>query len=383
MDKIILQIDGVEWQGWTSLEVVQQIDGFVSSFALGLVDRWSKDSSALPISAGLACEVLFNADSVLQGYIDSSNPFFTCSDHGISVSGRSATADMVDCSAVHSPGHWKGLNILQLAQILAKPFGLAVRADAELGEPFASFKLEQGETAFDALHRALRQRELLALPEPGGFVLAKIGAKKASTSIEQGKNAIDPSATYDLKDRFSEYLVQGQQQSTDSVWGEGASAVKASAKDSNIKRHRPLIIRAENQVNSRTAQKRADWECTVRAAKSVTVSCSVMGYRMADGELWQPNMLVPVKLPYLGIDGDLLVSKVTFSRSMAGGSVTKLELKDPQSFLPAPEKAKKTDGASDSPDNWDSMSVAPEGDLQGQSQASATASISQIKEGEL
>ena len=377
-DTAVLRINGVEWWGWKSYELTRQVDALAGAYSLGLFDRWEQNAQALPITAGMACEVLLNDDPVICGYTDNVQSSFSSSDHGLTVSGRDKSGDMVDCAALHKPGHWRGLTALQLAETLAKPFGIAVRAEGDVGAAFPSFKLEQGEKAFDALDRALKQRELLALPDcRGGIVLAKIGAKKAATALEQGANIIDPAVTYDMAERYSQYVVQGQQPGTDEVYGIGAAGVAYTAYDKSVTRYRPLIIRAENQVNAATAKKRAEWEATVRAARSVTVTCAVQGYRMGDGKLWDINMLVPVRIPYFGIDQEMLIAKVTYSRSISGGSVTRFELKDPKSFLPNPDKKKEKGSGTGGPDTWEKQEVAP--DLQAASTARAESGHKAIK----
>jgi prophage tail gpP-like protein len=63
-----------------------------------------------------------------------------------------------------------------------------------------------------------------------------------------------------------------------------------------------------------------------------------MGWRQDSGELWDINALAAVDFPYLRIKQDLLITKVTYSLTMSGGTVTKLELKDPKAFEPEPPK---------------------------------------------
>jgi len=191
IDPIILRIDGVDWAYWKSVEITRQMDAIAGTFSISLADRWVNGAQALPIAAGMECEVLIGRDPVLKGYIDKSSPFFSAVDHGISISGRDKSADLVDCSAVHKPGHWMNVTVLQLAGILGQPFGVSVTAEGDIGAPIPSFKLEQGETAFEALDRALKLREILACPDgAGGLVLLKVGARQNDTTLKQGDNIL-------------------------------------------------------------------------------------------------------------------------------------------------------------------------------------------------
>ena len=368
-ERVILRLGGQDWHGWLSVELERQIDALCGTFSLGLTDRVKPGQSPLPIKPGMECQILSapkdspeQADGIIQGYIDSKNSSITNSAYSLSISGRDKSADLVDCSAVHSPGEWHGQNILQLAQTLAAPFGVSVSAQgnngdsSDLGPAFSVFKLEQGETAFDALNRALKQRELFMFPNgEGGLIIAKIGAKTCDTGLILGENLLEFSHSIDTKEVFSQYLVKGQQPGTDDEFGEAASAVSAESYDETVNRYRPLIIKAENQVNASTAAKRAAWEKTVRAGRSQSYEATVQGWRQANGELWPINALVPVYVPQYELDCELLISKVRFSQSRQSGTITRLTLCHQDSFTPEPEDKKQKAQQKGGSDGWENM----------------------------
>ena len=381
IDPITLRINGVDWTYWKSVEITRQMDAIAGAFSIGLADRWVKGARAMPIAAGMECEVLIGEDPVIRGYIDKVSPSFSAHDHGISISGRDKSADLVDCSAVQKPGHWLNQTALQLATLLAGPFGVSVIAEGDIGAPIKSTKLEQGETAHEALDKVLKQRELLACPDgAGGLVLLKVGARKNSATLKQGENILSASADFDMTDRFSSYLVQGQQPGNDDVYGLAACAVHAHNQDPAVTRYRPLIIRAESSVDGAGAKQRAAWECTVRAARSVTVSVTVQGFRQgkvgeASGPLWQINALTNLDIPFLRLSQQLVTSKVTFRRDASAGSTTLLELKDPASFMPEPKR--EGGGQTSTKD----APIEAEKDLQTRFAENATQQQTQIKEG--
>lgn len=345
LDPVSLRIDGADWAFWKSVEITRQIDAVAGSFSLSLADRWAPGDEAAPLAAGQACEILIGADQVIRGHIDKATFALAATEHGVSVTGRDASADLVDCSAVHKPGQWRGLDALALARILAQPFGVPVIAEGDIGAPFADFKLEQGESAFEALGRALKQRELLAMPDgKGGIVLVKVGARTSQGRLVQGENVLRASVEYDMSGRYSEYIVQGQQPGNDKAWGLAASAVTAETRDAAVPRYRPKLLRAESKVDPAAARQRAAWENSVRAARSVTVRVTVQGFRQgqpgeADAPLWEANALTEVKLPALRLEQRLLIAKVSFRRDASGGSTTQLELRDPAAYQPEPKKA--------------------------------------------
>jgi prophage tail gpP-like protein len=344
-EKVILRVAGVDWAGWTSAEVTWQIDAISSEFALGLTDRWIHGEKARPLAAGMPCELLTGENRLVNGYLDKVDFSIGPAAHSVSASGRDKSADLVDCSAIHKPGFWQDINLLELGKALAEPFGVEISTEVDLGESFSRFKLEEGETAFEAFDRALRQREILALSDGrGGIKLAKLAQKVSSTALVQGENIKDSSASYDMADRFSDYIVKGQRPGSDEDYGVSCAAVRGEARDESVVRYRPLLVRAEEQVGDGDAIKRAKWEASTRAARSVTVAVTLEGWRQYDGSLWEVNTIVYCDIPYLRIDQELLISKVTFSLSRDSGTITKLELKDPKAFEPEPPKKSSAAG---------------------------------------
>ncbi|MNW14852.1 phage late control protein GPD [compost metagenome] len=73
----------------------------------------------------------------------------------------------------------------------------------------------------------------------------------------------------------------------------------------------------------------------------MTTTYQVQGWRQSNGDLWRHNTLVRVIDPVLEIDGDMLISKVTYSLS-AQGSITTLQVAPPHTFDANPIPPKNT-----------------------------------------
>ena len=352
MEQVALRIEGVDWKGWTSCQITRSVDAIAGGFVLGLSDRWEPGQRSMPLAAGMRCELLSSfgsgtADPLISGFIDKTNFSLSANSHAVTVEGRDASGDLVDCSAIHNPGQWMGFDAAQLAVELARPFGITVALSAGVnpGGASPSYKIEPGGSAFDALSRALKQRELLCLPDGrGGLVLTKIGQKKASTALVQGVNILSATATFDLSERYSDYIVQGQRQGSDAAWG-AACSVRGQVRDRGVVRYRPYLLRAEQQGDAAYMRKRAVWEKSLREAKSTAVNITVQGWRQDDGALWPLGALVDCELPWLGIGQELCIARLVLTKNAQGGTTTQLELKDPDAFQPEPDKAAGKNGA--------------------------------------
>ena len=340
-DDIILRINGQIHGGWKRASITRNMTTLAGTFEVDVTDRWADDAAARPIKPGARCSVSVAGQQVIQGFVDEAVPRYDATTHHAAIRGRDATADLVDCSALHDPDEWKDQRLDQLVRILAQPFGIPVSADVPLGEPFKIFKLQPGETVFTAIERLCRMRAVLAVSNgQGGLLLTRAGNRRAAVALENGPtgNILSGEGVSSDRDRFSEYRVRGSSQGNDLVFGDDLQ-VEGRATDGTISRYRPFVVLAETQVDQRAADDRARWEATVRAGRSRQARYVVQGWT-AGGDLWRPNTLVAVRDDWLSIDEDMLITSVRYRRSEAG-TTTELGVMHPDAFklIALPEQA--------------------------------------------
>ncbi|MBF0248041.1 MAG: hypothetical protein HQL36_08225 [Alphaproteobacteria bacterium] len=325
MSDVALTVDGLVYVFLGQAFGFQRIDGA----ALGLGQQARK--AILPGQKGI---VAVDGEVFITGYVDDVSPAYSGTSHDVTVDGRDATGDLVDCSAIHQPGEWQGLKLEAIAAILAKPFGIPVKALCDTGTPFRKFRIEEGETAFEAIERACRMRAVLPVSDGrGGLQIIRAGSGRTMVSLKRGQNILEASARLSHRDRFSQYIVKGQQPSwADQIPADQLAQVRGDATDPGARRHRPLLIIAEQSVDGASSQDRATWEANVRAARARQVTVVVQGWReRPDGALWSPNRLVRLADDWLAIDQDMLITGVTFSKGDQG-TRTELSLMPPGAF---------------------------------------------------
>lgn len=335
-----LLVDGTEYRGWKTIRVSRALDALAGAYSLEITERTDHAAMAWPIQPGASCRVLIDGEPVITGFVDSGRLAFGESSHTVSVDGRDATADLVDCAAPDEPGEWSGLPLAEFCRRMAKPYGLDVVDQAGNAGSFSVLKIQTGESCFEAMERAARQCGVVLTSDGSGrLVIARPGQTSAVVALEEGKNVKGAEVTVDHKDRFSSYTVKGQAQGSNDGWGETVSGVRAVAKDSGVRRHRPLVLVAEQQATAGSAAKRAQWECAVRAGKSAAVSVAVQGWRQGPGgPLWTCGDLVNVKLPTLRLEETLVLGALEFRLSDRDGQISRLTLKRPDAYLPEPVK---------------------------------------------
>ena len=339
-EEVTLTVAGARYAGWTSVRIERAIDTLTGQFALELTARERTLGRAFPFKAGAAVRLEVGGELLITGWIDRGSAKLDEGDHTLSVEGRDKAADLVDCSAIAAPGSWTNTPILTIARELARPFGIAVEAEADLGAPLRKFSLQPGETVEAALERLARFRAVLIVSRKDGsiaFISPKAGRR--ADELREGDRIKAASATHDVSERFSAYIVKGQSAGDDQLNGRAAAGPKGEAKDPAVPRYRPLVLVAEDQGGIAALTKRAEWEATVRAGRAQEATLTVPGWRQPDGRLFDFGRTVGVAAPSLFIEADMLVKAVALVQDQ-GGTVAELTVAPPEAFtqLAVPEE---------------------------------------------
>jgi len=318
-----LLIDGRLYGGWKRVEVQRSIEQIAGGFILELTSRWPGVDTPQGLREGLPCEVRLGGEIVISGYVDMYEVDLTNNSSSIRVEGRDKTGDLVDCSAIHKTGQWRGVSLDRLVRDICAPFGIDVQVATDIGEVFKRFALEEGERAFDAIDRACRLRAVMPTSTPAGaLLLTHASDTSTDLSLVEGVNALRMSGTHTWRERHSKVTLKVQVPGDDDENGTAAAHLKAEAVDGEINRYRPLVVIAEHGTSSGSLQDRATWETLVRMGRGKRGRCSVQGWRTGlhgeTGELWKPNTLVQVTSPRLNLDGEMLVVGCTYSLTEQG-----------------------------------------------------------------
>lgn len=336
---VTLTVNGTKHEGWKTVRINRGVEQISGAFSLEVTERWPKQPEKREIPEGARCTVAIDGEVVITGYVDDVEVSYDQETHSVRVSGRDATGDLVDCSAIHKPGEWHDRTLEQIAADICAPFGVKLRTEVNTGKAFADFTLQKGETAFEAIQRMCRARGVLAMADGrGALVICRSGTQRFGKLVEgKGGNIKNAEAKRSWRDRFSEYRVTGQAPGTE--WGTPgeAAGVSAIARDHGVTRYRPMLIVADLAEGVSFADQ-ANWHARTREAKSKPATFTVQGWAFKGG-LWHPNRLVPVHAPVAKVVGDRLIASIDQTLTEKEGELTKISLVGAGAFdvLPVPE----------------------------------------------
>ena len=341
-DAVTLSVDGMDYRGWTSVRLGAGILRQARDFELGITWKGPGQAQAIPIRYGARVELRIGADLVLTGHVDATPVDYDSRQVTRRVTGRSLTADLVDCAAISEPGQWLGQRVQAIVQALASPYGVKVRSEVTATVELADHSIEPGETVFQSIDRLLTLSQLLSTDDARGqLVIVQPGsAGRAFDSLELGRNILSCQAPQDFAPVFSEYRVIGQAAGSDDLFGAEANEIEAVVTDPRAARSRVLIISQSGDITEPLARARAEWERASRIGKALSTTYRVQGWRQSNGVLWVPNLIVPVLDPIAGYDRDMLITEVEYQLD-GGGTIASLTVAPPESVEPEPKDPHK------------------------------------------
>ena len=351
-DVLTLEIGGRQYGGWTAATVTRGLCRCVSNFQLNVSERWTGQPTPWPIVPFAPARILLGADAVLTGYVDEYSPAFGPGQHSVSIAGRSATCDLVDCKPDMPSGQYAGFTLAAIARgigALFKPAIAVVVADPAANQVVPEANIERCETAWNFLERLCRLVGVLAMDDgQGRLVLTRAGNVAAVGRLVQGQNILHASARLSGAKRFSQYVLKGQMglgvaaaggsapASLSSSGGAVQTQMRVTATDPGVPRYRPYVTLCESQLSLAQMQERVDWQAAHAYGRSISAEITVQGWRQPDATLWQPNQLVTVVSSFLGVAASLLITEVEWTLSESGRQ-TRLKVAPIQGFTPKPK----------------------------------------------
>lgn len=341
-DVLKLVVNGTEFTGWQSVQIVRSLFNASGAFTLTASDRWPGSPKSWGIRMGDSCQILINKTAVITGFIEDINLTSDDKNHSVSFSGRDTLCDLIDCS-YEGPNQYKGLTVSQLIETLCDAFNIKVSYQVfsddglnVLGVVEESFTIDQGQSVFEAIGKLCRKYGLLPVSYGDGLLtITTAGNLRSFESLQEGTNIKASSLIQSNRERFSRYVVKGTSNGSDNKQPEESASPENHVTDSVINRYRPLVILSEHGTDTGYAKQRAQFEANVRAGKSRAIEAVVQGWTQQSGQIWNINRITDVLIESMGINEPLLISDITYTLDTSG-SLTKMKLVHPAIFSTEP-----------------------------------------------
>jgi len=350
-DRLLVSIDNKVHRFWTQATIARSMERGAHSFELSLTDSLEAtglgghSASARAVQPGMDVTVYVNDEPIIAGYIDDVNVSYSSKSHQLNVTGRSKIGDLIDCTTVGKQFQ-VGQTLAGIARQLCAPFGIEVSvADSAKDAANEVFKSDQmldlGQSIWEFLEGLARLKAVLLVSDwSGNLQITRAGADLAEVALVLGENIQSASGHFSARGVFSEYTVTGQQMKTPSTNQDAKAITQNQAKVTAAGRYRPFALSADGPADVAACETRAKWQKNVNESRAKTMTYTVQGWRQTpNGTLWAPNALVSVQDPWMGWDGELLITETRLMLN-EGGSTTEIHLLPKGAFDLKPVKGK-------------------------------------------
>jgi prophage tail gpP-like protein len=327
MTAIALSLGGQQFTGWKSADVKTGIEQGAGTFQFECSDRWAINGQETPLLEGTSCSVMIAGQTVITGFIDESNVEYSSDSHSLSISGRDAAGDLVDCAAISAGFGVLNQTLLQIAKTLCAPFGVAVSvaAGVNIGPAFQFQRITVGETVWETLQKLAQIRGVLLVSDGmGGIQFTQAGITRANTRLVLGQNILACNATHSVAERFRTYQVYSQALDADFVEMQEVFG-SATDLDPAIRPGRVTIVDPIEPSDIYNATTLAQWTANTRRAQGERAQYTVRGWM--DGPTpWMRNTIVPIDDPWGRFQGDFLIANVNYKLDEDGGELALLDV---------------------------------------------------------
>ena len=327
MSKILLEVEGIKYEGFTDVGVNSALENFSSSFSFSTtVKENSLGVIQNDLKLGQQARVFVGDDLAITGFIESLDISYSAGSHSINVSGRDIGGDLID-SSIRQKSYIQR-DFFKLINLVLVDNEYSIKVINNVGtltlEPTETIKTEQGDSVFDFLDRYAKKLQVLLKINPNGDLEIireddEVVKNFLINDFTQNNNILSASLNLSTINRFN--LIEVYSQDNNRTHKATGISQKGIATDSKIRTTRRKVITMNTASQSKSLKSLAEWNVNLRRAKGSRYSCKVVGF-YSGKNIWQPNKLVNIIDYTAQVQGNFLIQGVEFSQSLQGSFTT-------------------------------------------------------------
>jgi prophage tail gpP-like protein len=327
MSKILLEVEGIKYEGFTDVGVNSALENFSSSFSFSTtIKENSLGVIQNDLKLGQQARVFVGDDLVITGYIESLDISYSGGSHSINVSGRDIGGDLID-SSIRQRSYIQR-DFFKLINLVLVDNGYSIKVINKVGnltlEPTETIKTEQSDSVFDFLDRYAKKLQVLLKINPNGDLEiiredSDVVKNFLINDFTQNNNILSASLNLTSVNRFN--VIEVYSQDNNKTHTSTGISQKGTATDSKIRTTRRKVITMNTASQAKSLTALAEWNVNLRRAKGSRYSCKVVGF-YSGKNVWQPNKLVNIIDLTAQVQGNFLIQGVEFSQSLQGSFTT-------------------------------------------------------------
>lgn len=327
MSKILLEVNGIKYEGFTDVAVNSAIENFSSSFSFSTtVKENSLGVIQNDLKLGQPAKVFVDNDLIITGFIESLDIAYSADSHSINVSGRDIGGDLID-SSIRQKSYIQR-DFFKLINLVLVDNGYLIKVINKVGtltlESTETIKTEQSDSVFDFLDRYAKKLQVLLKINPNGDLEIirednDVVKNFLINDFTENNNILSANLSLTTVDRFN--IIEVYSQDNNKTHTKTSISQKGTATDPKIRSTRRKIITMDTASQSKSLKSLAEWNVNLRRAKGSRYSCRILGF-YSGKNVWQPNKLVNIIDLTAQVQGNFLIQGVEFSQSLQGSFTT-------------------------------------------------------------
>jgi len=287
---------------------------------------------------GLPCVITLGGQRAITGTIISRQVAYDATTHATQLYGKGGTFWATKSSAKTKTGNFDNKTFRQIVEevfhggYVKYKVGI-IHKGREFLEPLHQIQIQQGESNWDFLERVARPiGAIMSSDKDGNIVVIWPRTMENAGALMEGVNILKCNFVVSEDTTNMEYLVTAQSDASSGNTGKDAQEIISDPVKGTQRQPSLNVTMAEGPLKGKPqATFRAANEMRWGEAARVHAQVTVQGWiNPGTGQLWLPGQIVTLASPMCPFNGSLGIKSVTFTQDSRSGTLTMLELVQPE-----------------------------------------------------